>query len=421
MSRSPRRAAGWVVAAVLVASAVFAGSAATASISAEAADDPVPPTGAPDRTVSIARAYEFLDARTDQFCDGDGMCLPRSYEGGFFTTPTWDFTPSFVYDDALVVIAYTARGLPDDIRRAASIGEALLFVQANDPIGDGRVRTHYEPHGIREGRMVITGPGTFTGNQAWAGLALTRLFHATGDQRYLDGALRIANWIQTNTADMVRAPYGYTGGQTDAGVSLEWKSTEHNSDIAGFFTQLAQLTGDQVWAERATVAADFVTAMQSADGHVDTGTLNDGSTVNTRPIPLDAQTWSALATGDPRYSTALDWTLAHLIATDGPYRGPGISDVDVSKVWFEGAGHLALALKLRAQPGDADEAESLLASIRLGQRDEPNGDGKGITATSTDGLDSGFGDLYYASLHTGATAWFLLAEAGDNPFTLPAD
>ena len=42
-------------------------------------------------------------------------------------------------------------------------------------------------------------------------------------------------------------------------------------------------------------------------------------------------------------------------------------------------------------------------------------------ATSTYGLDSGFGDLYYASLHTGATAWYLLAAAGDNPFVLPAD
>lgn len=319
------------------------------------------------------------------------------------------------------MIAYTARGLPDDIRRAQTIGDTLLFVQENDPIGDGRVRTSYEPHGIRQGRVEITGPGTFTGNQAWAGMALTRLFHATGESKYLDGAVRIAEWIQTNTADMQRAPFGYTGGQLENGSSLEWKSTEHNSDIAGFFTQLAQLTGDSVWADRAAVASTFVAAMQSADGHVDTGTLLDGSTVNTHPVPLDSQTWTSLSTGDDRYDTALDWTLAHLIATDGQYQGPSISDTDVSKVWFEGSGHLALALKLRDGAGDADRAEALLDSIRLGQRDAANGDGKGIVATSTDGLDSGFGDLYYASLHTGATAWYLLAAAGNNPFSLPVD
>lgn len=419
MSGSSRRSAPWVVVAALVAAAVFAGAAPAASGDGASGDDSAPGVDTWDPAQSVALAYEFLDARVDGFCDGAGHCLPRSYQGGFFTTPSWDFTPSFVYDDALVAIAYTARGLPDDLRRARAIGDTLLFVQENDPIGDGRTRASYEPHGIRQGRVEITGPGTFTGNQAWVGLALARLAHATGDSRYLDGALRVGQWIQDNAADTDRAPYGYTGGQLEGGTSLTWKSTEHNSDVAGFFTQLAQLTDDPVWADRAAVAVDFVAAMQSADGHVNTGTGLDGSTINTRPIPLDAQTWSSLATGDPRYGAALDWTLANLIATDGPYTGPSISEVDVSKAWFEGSGHLALALTLRDGPGDADHAETLLSSIRLAQRDAPNGDGKGIVATSNDGLDSGFGDLYYASLHTGATAWYLLAAMGENPFLLP--
>lgn len=421
MSGSPRRSAPWAIAAALVAAAVLVGAAPAALGAARPSEDPASGPDPFDPAQSVALAYEFLDARVDEFCDGAGHCLPRSYEGGFFTTPSWDFTPSFVYDDALVVIAYTARGLPDDLRRARAIGDTLLFVQENDPIGDGRTRASYEPHGIRQGRVEITGPGSFTGNQAWVGLALTRLAHATGDSRYLDGALKVGQWIQDNTADMVRAPYGYTGGQLEDGTSLTWKSTEHNSDVSGFFAQLAQLTGDAVWSDRAAVAADFVAAMQSADGHVDTGTGLDGSTINTRPIPLDAQTWSSLATRDARYDAALDWTLANLIATDGPYTGPSISEVDVSKAWFEGSGHLALALRLRDGVGDADRAETLLSSIRLAQSDAPNGDGKGIVATSNDGLDSGFGDLYYASLHTGATAWYLLAAAGDNPFTLSVD
>ncbi|MDX2399219.1 hypothetical protein [Microbacterium algeriense] len=418
MSGSVRRCAPWAAVAALVVGAVLVGAAPAVS-DAFAARDETPADPVTDSAASVALAYEFLDARVDEFCDGEGHCLPRSYQGGFFTTPTWDFTPSFVYDDALVVIAYTARGLPDDLRRARAIGDTLLFVQENDPIGDGRTRASYEPHGIRQGRVEITGPGTFTGNQAWVGMALARLAHVTGDERYLDGALRVGRWIQDNTADMARAPYGYTGGQLEDGTSLTWKSTEHNSDIAGFFTQLGQLTGDPVWTDRAAVAAEFVAAMQHADGHVNTGTGLDGSTINTRPIPLDAQTWSSLATGDPRYGTALDWTLAHLIATDGPYTGPSISEVDVSKAWFEGGGHLALALGLRDAPGDAAAVDTLLSSIRLAQRDAPNGDGKGIVATSNDGLDSGFGDLYYASLHTGATAWYLLAATGDNPFRLP--
>ncbi len=122
-----------------------------------------------------------------------------------------------------------------------------------------------------------------------------------------------------------------------------------------------QLTGDPVWSDRAAVAADFVAAMQSADGHVNTRHGTRRLDRQHPPDPLDAQTWSSLATGDPRYGAALDWTLANLIATDGPYTGPSISEVDVSKAWFEGGGHLALALKLRDGAGDADRAESLLS------------------------------------------------------------
>ncbi|MBT2484445.1 MULTISPECIES: hypothetical protein [unclassified Microbacterium] len=421
MPGSMRRSGLSAVLAAVVSAAMLASAAPAASGDSAPSGSAAPETTAPGQAESVEGAYDFLDDRVDEFCDSAGRCLPRSYQGGFFTTPSWDFTPSFVYDDSLVVIAYTARGLPEDIRRAQAIGDTLLFVQENDPIADGRVRTSYEPHGIRQGRVEITGPGTFTGNQAWVGMALARLFHATGETKYLDGAVRIGQWVQTNTADMVRAPYGYTGGQVDDGTSLTWKSTEHNADLAGFFTQLAQLTGDRVWAERAEVAAGFVAAMQSADGHVDTGTLLDGSTINTRPIPLDAQTWPALATGDARYGAALDWTLGHLIATDGPYQGPSISDTDVSKVWFEGSGQMALALRLRGSDGDEARAETFLAGIRLAQREQPNGDGRGIVATSKDGLDSGFGDLYYASLHTGTTAWYLLAAAADNPFALPGD
>jgi hypothetical protein len=39
-------------------------------------------------------------------------------------------------------------------------------------------------------------------------------------------------------------------------------------------------------------------------------------------------------------------------------------------------------------------------------------------SASSDGLDTGYGDYYYANLHTGATAWYILAAAPANPFVL---
>jgi len=382
----------------------------------------VDPDGAVDFAGSAALAYAFLDDRVDEYCAADGMCLPRSYQGGFFTTPEWDYTSSFLYDDALVVMAYTARGLPDDVRRAQSIGDAMLFAQANDPVfSDGRTRASYQPASLREGAVEIGSGASNTGNQAWVGMALARLFDVTGEQRYLDGALKLAEWIQRNTVDTENAPFGYIGGQDAVGNALTFKSTEHNIDVTAFFTQLAVLTGDAAWDDRAALAAGFVAAMQADDGHLWTGTHPDGVSINETPIPEDPQAWSYLATLDERYSTALAWTVDNLHATDGPYEGPAFSDADVSKVWFEGAGQLALALRLHGSSEDAGYIRSILASVALAQSQADDGDGRGIVAASSDGLDTGFGDLYYSSLHTGATAWYLLALSGYNPFRLVAD
>lgn len=419
MMRSRRHSpAARTLATAVVALALAVSAAPAVGASVDDDDWFTSPSGQVDYAQSASLAYEFLDDRVDEYCSTDDLCLPRSYQGGFFTTPTTDFTASFVYDDALIVMAYAARGLPADIRRAQAIGDALLFLQANDPIDDGRTRASYEPAALRDGKVEIGGAGAFTGNQAWVGMALARLYDVTGDQKYLDGALRLGEWIQANASDTRRAPFGYTGGKDADGIPTTFKSTEHNIDVTAFFTQLAQLTGDRVWAERATIAAEFVEAMQQPDGYLATGTLPDGITVNPSPIPEDPQTWSYLATGDQRYATALDWTIEQLPAADGPYRGTSFSDADRSKVWFEGSGHLALALRSRDAPGDAARVDDLLMSVELAQRLAPNGDGRGIVAASSDGLETGFDDRYYASLHTGATAWYLLAITGLNPFRL---
>jgi len=295
-SRSPRRDVGWTVVVALVATAVLAGAASAATGDPVPADETADPT-APEPSVSIALAYEFLDARTDQFCDGEGMCLPRSYEGGFFTTPTWDFTPSFVYDDALVIIAYTARGLPDDIRRAKSIGETLLFVQANDPIGDGRVRTHYEPHAIRQGRMEITGPGTFTGNQAWAGLALARqIAHTTyrsalefderfgripqgGDDPMHGGRFAVQSYLDHHASKLARrfdansyvvlteSMLTHDLGRDRGGVTTALQSIRARVLVVGVDTDRLFLPAESERIAREAPHAEPVRLLRSAYGH----------------------------------------------------------------------------------------------------------------------------------------------------------
>ena len=92
---------------------------------------------------------------------------------------------------------------------------------------------------------------------------------------------------------------------------------------------------------------------------------------------------------------------------------------DKSGAWYEGTAHLADALEFRDQPGDQARAAGYLADVRNAQQHGPNGDGKGIVAASKNKLSDCDGDYYYSSLHTGATAWYILAARRVDPFRLP--
>ena len=368
---------------------------------------------------SVTNALAFLASKFGQYGAGSALRVPQSYTGGYFAGI--EFVSSFAYDDALVILAWLASGTTADIQRASVLGDTLIYAQTHDPLADGRTRASYQPDSFTNltGSLDIGSPAANTGNQAWVGMALARLYEVTGQSRYLSAALRLADWIQTNCYDVTRAPHGYTGGQDGNNATYTFKATEHNIDTGAFFTMLASLSGNSVWSTRAAVAFSFVSAMRNADtGYLYTGTNPDGVTTNPAPVPEDIQTWAYLATGNTLYSPAVTWVSTALSANNAGISGCSYSTADTSKVWLEGTAHLALALKARGSAADLTRYASLLASIEKAQALAPDGDGKGIVAASGDGLITGFGDTYYASLHTGATAFYIMAAKGYNPFRL---
>jgi hypothetical protein len=97
---------------------------------------------------------------------------------------------------------------------------------------------------------------------------------------------------------------------------------------------------------------------------------------------------------------------------------------DKDGVQFEMTAHLALALMAAGRTADAVH---FLGELERAQTTEPFGDGRGIVASTRDGLTTGFdnaqGDpfFYYRLKHVGATAWIGLAQLGINPYSmLPA-
>jgi hypothetical protein len=421
-----------------------------------------PATGASTLQTSIGNAYLFLNQMMDAYAQGSTIRLCQSYcdqiAGGTF------FSTAFAYDNALLAVAYLARGKSGDLTRAQIIGDALLYAQKNDPANDGRFRQAYFA-GVADsnGVYVTTGlsffQGSAVGDVAWAGIALAQLYKATRQTKYLTGALWAANFIETTTRDNVNVPpggYYFGNGQTN-------KSTEHNIDVYALYTMLARLSGNNFWLDGAQHALAFVQAMFDApSGHFWTGT-SDPTHIFYNNSPEDVQTWSYLAFQDPNYAVTIDWVKTNLATTDTTFAfnngwgtngglrlrvsgmtyaslsklGTVLGDntVDADAVWIEGTGHLIAALFLRGLPpgqdipsfhGDKDLANTLIENVQVSQNSlgagqtvngQPLVVGQGLTA-STSILNTGFGFNYFPYFHIGATAWYLMGAQATNPLQL---
>jgi hypothetical protein len=402
-----RPAVGVLLGALLGLGACSAGSVGVAPPLTEvpAARGDVPPH-------SIAAAYQFLHLMMDKYTRGTTTRLVQSFDGG----PLKHFTDAFTYDDALFVDAMLAQGSANDIARAKIVGNAFLYVQEHDAARDGRLRAAYAPTPLRNPSDIkVDGNASDVGDMAWVGQALVQLYARTSDAEYLNGALKIAQWLQTNTYD-TRGHGGYTGGYTARGRKITWKSTEHNIDVYAFFTMLAAESGQSEWTTNAAWAKGFVASMWAPRvGRFYVGTLDNGKTPNKPFKPEDVNSWSYLAFANPQWAAAPSWDVTHLAVSEHGFSGVSFCSGDRSGVWFEGTGHLADALELRNESGDQAKARQYLRDIEYAQTNGPNGDGLGIIAASRTISDCD-GDKYFPSLHIGATAWYILAAGGVDPF-----
>ena len=390
------------------------------------------PASAATEEETVSNAYLHLDGAMDEWASAPALRLPSSYHGGHLDS--WN--NSVIYDDALVIIAYANRkDNADSLERAKSMGDAFLQMQAKDPIGDGRVRNSYGPESLfdADGVPNILSTGTAAGNQAWAGMALAHLAHVTKDAKYRDGALRVGEWLLRETSDS-RGTGGFTAGYGANGEKMAWNSTEHNIDMVGLFGMLHQLTNDDKWSNACEQAREFVKSMwDEKEGRFHIGTESDGVTINRDEyVPEDVQSWGYLALRSEPYARALDWAVANVETTDNTNPDQPIVGVrfalrtnpeELSRnddtVWLEGTAHMALALRASGTEVHKQKASAYLESIRKEQLNGPNADGKGIQANSKEGY-SGGDDVNYTSLHTGATAWYLMAKQDINPFHLAA-
>jgi hypothetical protein len=158
----------------------------------------------------------------------------------------------YSYDNALVLLAFLARGTRNDLQRAKILADTFCYVLENDRFfSDGRIRNAYKSgdivnHETKQANL----PGwwdsnekewyeskfdvsTDTGNVVWGMLALLSYYEKVSkDSKYLIAIEKMANWVENN-AKLTEFPtcYGFAGGlegHDDNQQVLMYKSTEHN-------------------------------------------------------------------------------------------------------------------------------------------------------------------------------------------------
>ena len=368
-----------------------------------------PAHAAPDACAVLARQVDGA---------GQGAVFVASYPTA--TDKTLKHV-AFLYDNAAAALALTGCG---DIAHAVRIGDAILAALDHDRFWkDGRLRNGYlagppanpvKLAGWQEGANWAEDgyqAGSDTGNMAWALLALLGLYNDGAGDKYRQGALRLAKYVEKS----FDAP-GFAGGTFGGEPAPQhngWKSTEHNIDLAAAFTQLAEATQDSHWILRANQARELAAAMwDKRCGCFAAGTGLDGRTPN-HFLALDAQLWPLLSLpgGVARYSAALKTARNKMMV------GDGFSYSEAGKaVWTEGTAQAALLASLMHQQ---EQALQLLGVVERARA--PDGS---YFAADRD-TDTGFrldtdpaqARRYFHLPHLGALAWTALAQRSFNPFT----
>jgi hypothetical protein len=372
---------------------------------------------------------------------------------------------AFVYDNCVALIALVAAG---DLTHARTIADALRYAMANDRFfTDNRLRNAYQggdimlpPGWVPNGKSNtvrmsgwydptrstwfedVTQVSSNTGNVAWAILALLDFYEATNEQKYLQGAEQLGNWVIANTSDN-RGSGGFTGGYdgwengATSGSSFTcvsnvivngqckrlYKSTEHNIDLYAAFSRLYVDDHQNQWTPAANQAKAFLTSMWNSDpttgGYFWTGTVEDGITVNEGVIPVDIQAWAIQALGADAqpYIAALNYVETHHKTTLGYGFKQDGDTLCGDHTWFEGTSQVAEAYLLA---GNRAKWQSILDnenSTQLPSGAMPATDGDNNTCVNTGFiLDNGQPWEYFHRAHVGATAWRSVVENGVNPF-----
>ena len=360
-----------------------------------------------------------------------GHYMLRSYD----TDNLYIRNAAFSYDNALAAMAFLSEGEKEE---AEQILDAFVYAVENDRYRPGRVRNAYAAGDIRafpgwndaarlpgwydrekgewyEDRYQT---GSNVGNTSYVALALLQYDALYKNEKYVDTAAALMDWVIENCSD---GGDGFTGGYdgwpeggSETTYAFTYKSIEHNIDAFAAFNRLFDRTGEERWRDAAESAFALITSMYDKEKSLFyTGTQDDGVTPSRDNTVLDAQVWACLALGE-RFEPYLDSlkTVEKMKTEEGGY--PFCAANANGGWWAEGTAYTALMYRMLGEDEKAEEALQALEGIQLESGLFP--------AATVDNLSTGFGLFdgspweYSKDPHLAPTAWFVMAVNGFNPY-----
>ena len=197
--------------------------------------------------------------------------LVVSFEGDYNLKDT-----SFIYDQALSVIAFTSFG---DYQKAKRCLDFFLH-KAERIDGGGFYNAYYSKGGETAEYIAHAGPNL------WLGIAILQYTKMTKDYTYIRVARQIANWIES----LQDKEGGIIGGK-----GISWYSTEHNLDGFAFFNMFYELTKERKYRDTANKIFSWLENYAYGNEIVPVNRGKGDSTIAT-----DTYAWSIAALGPER-------------------------------------------------------------------------------------------------------------------------
>jgi hypothetical protein len=325
---------------------------------------------------------------------------------------SYDMLPQAVtYDQALTAMAFI-------FRKNISAAEKLLDVY-NVKFNAGGFGGFHDEYDVDS--LAVRDDDRLVGPNAWMLLAIIHYRNVTGSTRY-DGMMDgLAAWIRTFQAADGGMKMGTPGA---SGIPPGEKGTEFNFDCYAAFRAYSLVRNNPTFATAASNVFTWLrtTAWNAGEGRFNAGVYSAGG--NNTDKALDAYSWAPLATSSftsvvalakPVFGNKRNCNLTG-VDVDGFDFGDnfGVNPPVPDAVWLEGTAQMVLAY---LSAGDTVNAAYYLQELE-----------KAIVVTSPSAQcipyatnpGDGYGGFTMDSLHPAisASAWYLFAKAGFNPFQI---